>query len=151
MEHLRSRGVHRSVHAAAALLLALSAVGLVACTEQLGPIPPDTHHTGSVHRTPSPTPTLGPAVDHGAIAHADGSATAAGAGHYVYTVASGDTVFAIAERFHVCIADLYGSNAGLAGHQSDLVVGQTLTIGRVKAPDHGADACLSGGNADTDY
>ena len=72
-------------------------------------------------------------------------------GHYVYVVASGDTPFAIAGRFGLCMADVYGSNPGLDGHQSDLYVGQHLTIARVRGPYHDAADCLSGDNESDAY
>jgi hypothetical protein len=72
-------------------------------------------------------------------------------GKHAYVVAAGDTPFAIASRFGVCTADLVGSNPGLGGHQSDLAVGEHVTIARVSGPYHDTADCLSGDNESDAY
>jgi LysM repeat protein len=120
---------------------------LAGCTAQPG----GALTTGDSSSTSSPRPSASsqaeaqsPAFDGGPTQGAEGSSSVTSSGHYVYVVASGDTPFAIASRFGLCLADLYGSNPGLDGHQSDLYVGQHLTIGRVRGPYHDTADCLSG-------
>ena len=68
-------------------------------------------------------------LDGGERAHAHGTSVAEGPDRYRYTVASGDTVEAIARRFELCSTDVlvalpYGFSA------ADLPAGSTLELGR---------------------
>ncbi|QDZ14561.1 LysM peptidoglycan-binding domain-containing protein [Humibacter ginsenosidimutans] len=138
------------VCAAAVAVLLGSAVVLTGCTGTHGR-PSVTTHGATSTSAPRASASLGPAADGGARENAIGQATMTAPGHFRYIVAAGDTPFAIAGRFGVCMADLYGSNPGLDGHQSDLYVGQRLTIARVKGPYHDAADCLSGDNESDAY
>ena len=67
-------------------------------------------------------------LDSGERAHAHGTSVAEGPDRYRYTVASGDTVAAIARRFELCSTDVivalpYGFSA------ADLPAGSTLELG----------------------
>lgn len=112
---------------------------------------PTSSPTQSAPSTLKPAESLAPATDHGAAANAEGSAISLGPGRYDYTVAASDTVFGIASRFGVCLADLFGSNRGLAPNEAALSVGQKLKVARVEGPDHEASECLVGGSALSDY
>lgn len=131
-------------------VLALFVAGCVAVGHEPGNrvTPVATHSTSSGAPVAE---SLTPALDHGATANAEGSAITSSSGHYEYTVASGDTVVGIAARFGVCLADVFGSNLGLAPNEADLQIGQKLRIARVEGPDHEADECLAAGNSMSDY
>ncbi|GAA4163299.1 hypothetical protein GCM10022286_23570 [Gryllotalpicola daejeonensis] len=79
--------------------------------------------------------------DAGPQLDATGDAKATTATTFAYTVEPSDTISAIAYRFGLCNADIYGANDWLNGHDDQLLVGQTLTIQRVAAARHDAADC----------
>jgi nucleoid-associated protein YgaU len=84
-----------------------------------------------------PLPTV---VDRGFRRSAMGTAVRMGVGQYLYTVAAGDTVSGIAQRFRLCDADVlvslpYGFDAGA------IPPGKQLLLSRAAA----AGMCRSGG------
>ncbi|WP_375387338.1 hypothetical protein [uncultured Amnibacterium sp.] len=79
-------------------------------------------------------------VDHGSRPAAAGTALRMGVESYLYTVAAGDTVHAIAQRFRLCDADVlislpYGFDSGA------IPPGKQLLLARAAA----AGACRAGG------
>lgn len=100
--------------------------------------PPETSSGAS--RSPSTPPLAGP-VDAGSQPDATGVAVSRSNGDYSYTVASGDSISAIAYRFGLCNADIYDANSWLDGHDDQLRVGQPLTIERVPGARHDAADC----------
>ncbi len=79
--------------------------------------------------TPPPTDTPAPTATATAVA----SPTANPDGRILYTVAPGDTLILIAERFGVAASDLSGYN-NLADNDA-LIVGQTIIVGYTVLPD----------------
>lgn len=138
----------KAVRALAAALLASSVLVLAACVSVSGTTSSSRTATAPPSRevpmTPTPSTAVAPALDSGPTQGATGESRLVTPGHYTYAVASGDSPFGIVNRFGLCFADLYGFNPGLDGHQSDLYIGETLTIGRVEGPYHGSADCLSG-------
>ena len=109
----RSRPGRRRVHlvvVAAAIVVALpaaAAVGTLARTPSSAPV-------AVTSPLPSAPPSTGrrassAVLDGGSRPNAAGRAERRTPHGYLYTVARGDTVIAIAERFRLCAADVYGA------------------------------------------
>jgi len=119
----------------------LAAAALTSCSQSS---PPDGEtKTASAAPTRSASPTPEPtftsaAADHGPQQAASGTATPIGDA-FTYTVASGDAVTGIANRFGLCVNDIYLANDGIFGQE--LAVGQQLTIKRTPGPGHTGTTC----------
>lgn len=90
------------------------------------------------------TPTTGsPArpVDHGPRASATGTSVPQQDGTFLYTIAKGDTLGAIAYRFGICNVDVFSANRQFDGHPDLLEPGQTITIEVEAGGLHGPADC----------
>ena len=86
-----------------------------------------------------PTPTAAPAPAPTTAAPAPAPTTAAPASSLTYTIASGDTLAAIADRFNVSVDDIVAANS--IDNPDVISVGQQLTI-----PTGGGATGVSAGN-----
>ena len=71
----------------------------------------------------------GPAQDLGPRLHASAKATQISSGVFIYEIAKNDALGAIAERFDICLSDLYSGNGSLSpGHEDEISIGQRITV-----------------------
>jgi hypothetical protein len=137
------------------LKLRRAAIALVASTFLLvvagcasAPVPRPDPPTATSTSTASPRPTASsrpttPADDSGPSGSANGEAVLVSSGVYSYTVADGDALVAIAQRFGVCLDDITSpeSEKTIYLHPSDLRIGQHLTVQRTDG--NGIRTCLA--------
>lgn len=111
------------------MLLGLALLTLSFITACTGPISNiDTVPTRSATAAPRVTVT-GPAQDLGPRLHASAKATEISTGVFTYEIAKNDTLGALAERFDICLADLYSANSSLRpGHEDEISIGQQITL-----------------------
>jgi hypothetical protein len=125
----------RLVTVGAAVVLALTGAVVVGVLARSPGVAPTAAPTASAARSTDRTPSDGaplPMLDEGTRPHATGRAVREPPHDYLYTIARGDTVTAIAQRFRLCAADIYGalpygaSTERLPPSQQLLLQGHTL-------------------------
>lgn len=129
------------------LILGFAILALISLTACTGPI---SHLDTAPSRSPAATADLtvtGPAQDLGPRTHASGIGTEVSAGVFTYEIAENDTLGTLAERFDICLADLYAANDSLRpGHEDDISIGLQITVefingANVDGADHSGYRC----------
>ena len=137
-----SRG-RRLVAVGSAVVLALTGAVVVGVLARSPGVTPTSGPTASAAPPTDRAPTDGaplPMLDEGTRPHATGRAVREPPHDYLYTIARGDTVTGIAQRFRLCPADIYGalpygaSTAELPPSQQLLLQGHTLDPAEYAVP-----------------
>jgi hypothetical protein len=129
------------------LALGFAILALISLTACSGPI---SHLDTAPSKSPAATADIavnGPAQDLGPRTHASGRGTEVRAGVYTYEIAENDTLGTLAERFDICLADLYAANDSLRpGHEDEISIGHRITVefvngANVDGADHSGYRC----------